>query len=93
MSEHVEYCAAQRLGPIVAATNRRDTADFDVAVAACSVRPDRFEPHQVAPGRQPGQHPLHGHPPEDLGAREQLIGRYRQLTRTIQGAHPWPAHR
>jgi parallel beta-helix repeat protein len=56
-------------------------------------RPDRLQPDRVAPGRQPGQHPLHRHPPQHLGLGEQLVGGHRQLTGAVDGAHPRPAHR
>ena len=75
----------------VAATNRRETADLLVAVAACSTcSPDRLQPDRVAAGREPGQHPAHRHPAQHLGGGEQLIGGHRQLAGTVDGAHPRP---
>jgi hypothetical protein len=35
--------------------------------------PDRLQPERVAPGRQAGERPVHRHPAEDLGLREQLV--------------------
>jgi hypothetical protein len=42
-----------------------------------------------------GEHPLQRHPPHDLGVRERLVGRHRQLTRAVDSAHStetarWP---
>jgi hypothetical protein len=53
---------------------------------------DGFEPDWVASGGQPGEHLLHRHPPQDLGAAEHLIRGDWQLTGTVDGAHPWPQH-
>ena len=47
-----------------------------MAVAAClGARSDRLQPDRVAAGRQPGEHPVQRHPPQDLGVGEQLVGR------------------
>jgi hypothetical protein len=35
--------------------------------AVLDARPDRLQPDQLTPGREPGEHPIQGHPPEDLG--------------------------
>jgi len=53
---------------------------------------DGLKPDRVAPRGQPGQHPLHGHPPEHLGPGKQLISRHRQLTGAVGGAHSRPRH-
>jgi hypothetical protein len=55
---------------------------------------DRLEPSRgVAAGRQASEHLLHRQPTQQLGAREQLIGRRRQLTRAVRRPHPRPLDR
>ena len=48
-------------------------------------RQGRLQRHRVAAGRHPGQHPLHRHPAEQLGAGEHLIRRHRQLAGPVGG--------
>lgn len=59
--------------------------------ARCAPRP--AEPDRVAPGRQAGEHPVQCHPAEDLGVGEQLVGRYRELTRAVGRAPLQPLDR
>ena len=73
----------------VAATKRRDTAERDVPrlrrLDGCS---DGLEGGAVAAGGHLGQHALHGHPAEQLGRAEQLVGWQCHLGRAIGRAHP-----
>lgn len=54
---------------------------------------DRLQAHRVAAGGQPGEHLLHRHLAQQLGAVEQLICRHRQLTGAVDRTHPRPPHR
>ncbi len=66
--------------------NRRDTADFDVAdEVACTAA--RFQADRVATGGQAGEHLLQRQAAQQLGRAEQVIGRDRQLTRTVDCPH------
>lgn len=54
---------------------------------------DRLQRDRVAAGRHPGQHRLHRHPPEQLGAVEHLVGGHRHLTAAIDRTDPGPGDR
>jgi hypothetical protein len=72
------------------ARHRRPTGRPRLRGDVCS---DRLQGDRVAAGGDPGQHPLHRHPPEQLGAVEHLVRGHRHLTGAVGGADPGPSHR
>src|SRR4051794_31084132 len=54
---------------------------------------DGLQAGPVVPGREPAEHPLHGHPPEQFGAVEHLLRRHRQLTAAVGRADSRSAYR
>src|SRR3954454_23146609 len=54
---------------------------------------DGLQAGPVVPGREPAEHPLHGHPPEQFGAVEHLLRRHRQLTAALGRAASRSAYR
>ena len=86
-----EQVGQRRLG----ARPRTDARPPTSTCRSPSARPgaDRLEPGAVAAGRQLGHHPLQRHAVEQLGRREQLIGRHRHLAGAVGGADPRPADR
>jgi len=68
-------------------------ADLLVASAVPHSGADHLQPYPVAAGGQRGQHALHRHLAEQLGARKQLIGRDQQCTGAVGGPDPRPGVR
>jgi len=76
----------------VRATNRRETADREVPVAAAlDLATDRFQPSRIAARGQLGEHAVQRELAQQVGGGERLVGRHGQLAGAVSGADSGPA--